>query len=135
MTLFSNPQIVLFVRDIERALAFYSVIGFTEVYRVPDVPGQEPVHVDLELDGYRLGLATEETTRLDHGLDPVTTGQRAAVILWTHDAGAAYARLADLGATPVHPPHPFLDRLVIAWAEDPEGHPIQVVQAVSVNAD
>lgn len=126
MSLFNTPQVVLFTRDIERAITFYEAIGFTEAFRVP-VDGV-PIHVDLELDGYRIGLATEETTRNDHRLDPVANGQRAAVILWTSDTPTAYQRLLDIGATPLHTPAPFLDRLLIAWAEDPDGHLIQVVQ-------
>jgi hypothetical protein len=82
------------------------------------------------LDGYRLGLASEESTRDDHGMDPVVVGQRAAVILWTDDAAQAYARLQELGAEPIKEPSPWLDRLLIAWVEDLDGHLIQVVQAV-----
>lgn len=89
-----------------------------------------PIHVDLDLDGYRLGLATEASTRDDHGLSPVANGQRAAVILWTDDTPAGYARLLQLGAAPVKSAEPWLDRLLIAWAEDPDGHLIQVVQNV-----
>lgn len=125
---FRTPQIVLFTRDIDRAVAFYRDIGFNEVFRTP--PAGTPIHVDLDLDGYRLGLTTEASTREDHGLSPVTNGQRAAVILWTDDTPAGYARLLQLGATPVKSPEPWLDRLLIAWAEDPDGHLIQVVQNV-----
>jgi catechol 2,3-dioxygenase-like lactoylglutathione lyase family enzyme len=126
---FRSAQIVLFTRDIDRAAAFYRAVGFTEVFLTP--PDGTPVHVDLELDGYRLGLATEASTRDDHGLAPVTHGQRAAVILWTDDTPAEYARLLELGATPVKSPEPWLSRLLIAWAEDPDGHVIQVVQDTS----
>jgi hypothetical protein len=28
----------------------------------------------------------------------------------------------------VRPPEPWLDRLLIAWVEDPDGHVVQVVQ-------
>ncbi|MFX4271950.1 VOC family protein [Propionibacteriaceae bacterium Y1685] len=126
MSQFRTPQVVLFTRDIERTVAFYRDVGFTEVFRTPSVGS--PIHVDLELDGYRLGLATEASTRDDHGLDPVAEGQRAAVILWTDDTPAGYARLLQLGATPVKSPEPWLDRLLIAWVEDPDGHLIQVVQ-------
>lgn len=125
---FGTPQIVLFTRDIDRAVAFYRDIGFNEVFRTP--PAGTPIHVDLDLDGYRLGLATEASTRDDHGLSPVANGQRAAVILWTDDTPAGYARLLQLGAAPVKSPEPWLDRLLIAWAEDPDGHLIQVVQNV-----
>jgi catechol 2,3-dioxygenase-like lactoylglutathione lyase family enzyme len=126
MTGFRSPQVVLFTRDIQRAHAFYTSAGFTEVFRTPSEG--DPIHVDLELDGYRFGLATETSTRDDHGLDPITTGQRAAVILWTDDTPAGYERLCQLGARPVKEPEPWLDRLLIAWVEDPDGHLVQVVQ-------
>jgi len=128
MSLFRTPQIVLFTRDIERAVAFYRALGFKEAFRTPGVG--TPVHVDLVLDGYRFGLATDASTREDHGLDPVAAGQRAAVILWTDDVTAGCARLIELGATAVKQPEPWLDRLRIAWVEDPDGHLLQVVQAV-----
>jgi catechol 2,3-dioxygenase-like lactoylglutathione lyase family enzyme len=126
MTRFMTPQVVLFSRDIERAAAFYRGAGFQEVFRTPS--SGQPIHIDLQLDGYRLGLATEESTRHDHGLDPVAEGQRAAVILWTDDTPAGYARLIELGATPVKEPEPWLGRLLIAWVQDPDGHLVQVVQ-------
>lgn len=129
MTVFRAPQIVLFTRDIDRAVAFYSALGFEEAFRTPRTG--TPIHVDLVLDGYRLGLATETSTRDDHGLDPVAEGQRAAVILWTDDVPAGYAGLVELGATPIKSPEPWLDRLLIAWVEDLDGHLVQVVQAVS----
>lgn len=127
MGAFRTPQLVLFTRDIDRAVAFYRAVGFEEAFRTPATG--TPIHVDLVLDGYRIGLATETSTREDHGLQPVAHGQRAAVILWTDDVHAGYARLVDLGARPVKPPEPWLDRLLIAWVEDPDGHLVQVVQA------
>lgn len=48
--MFHSPQVILFTRDIERAIAFYTGIGFTEVFGVPREGA--PVHVDLELDGW-----------------------------------------------------------------------------------
>jgi catechol 2,3-dioxygenase-like lactoylglutathione lyase family enzyme len=125
---FSNPQVVLFSSDVPRAAAFYAGLGFTEVFRVP-VDG-EPIHVDLELDGYRLGLASVDSTRDDHGLDPVAEGQRAAVVLWTQDTAAAYEAVTTAGAPAVAAPHVWLDRLLIAWTADPDGHPVQLVQSL-----
>jgi hypothetical protein len=58
-----------------RSLSISSV-GFTETFRVPT--HGEPVHVDLALDGYKIGIASVASTRDDHGLDPVAEGQRAA---------------------------------------------------------
>ena len=73
VTTFRTPQIVLFSGDVERAADFYQAAGFTEVFRTP--AEGTPVHVDLELDDYRIGLASEESTRNDHGLEPVVAGQ------------------------------------------------------------
>ena len=118
---------VLFSRDLERAAAFYRALGFQEVFRTPQQG--TPIHVDLALDGYRIGLASETSTRDDHGLEPVVDGQRAAVILWTDDTVAAYDRVQQLGAKPVKEPSPWLGRLLIAWVEDLDGHLVQVVQS------
>ena len=51
------------------------------------------------------------------------------MILWTDDTPRGYARLQELGAKPVKAPASWLDRLLIAWVEDLDGHLIQVVQA------
>ncbi len=128
MSIFKTPQIVLFSKDVSRTAEFYKQIGFKEVFRTPSEG--TPIHVDLVLDGYRIGLASEASTREDHGLAPVVDGHRAAVILWTADTPAACSTLQGLGAKPVKGPEPWLGRLLIAWVEDPDGHLIQVVQSV-----
>jgi catechol 2,3-dioxygenase-like lactoylglutathione lyase family enzyme len=124
--LFRTPQIILFSEDLRRAAAFYSRLGFTETFRVP--AEGEPIHVDLTLDGYRIGIASVASTRDDHGLDPIPRGQRAAVILWTDDTAAAFAALTASGAPALASPHEWLGRLLIAWTADPDGNPIQIVQ-------
>ncbi|QTX06063.1 VOC family protein [Agromyces archimandritae] len=70
----------------------------------------------------------EENVGSASGQDPVTEGERAAVILWTDDAPAGYRRLLELGARPVKEPEPWLGRLLIVWVKDPDGRLIQVVQ-------
>lgn len=126
MSRYHSPQIILFSEDVPRAATFYSGLGFTETFRVPSEG--EPIHVDLALDGYKIGIASVASTRDDHGLDPVTEGQRAAVVLWTDDTPAAFADLTARGAPPLAPPHSWLGRLLIAWVADPDGNPIQIVQ-------
>ena len=84
---FRAPQVVLFSDNVPRAVAFYSRLGFTETFRLPT--DGEPIHVDLVLDGYKIGITSVASTRDDHGLDPVAEGQRVAVILWTDDSSAA----------------------------------------------
>jgi glyoxylase I family protein len=85
--MFRTPQVILFSEDLERAVNFYASLGFTETFRVPTEG--DPIHVDLALDDYKIGIASVASTRDDHGLDPVPRGQRVAVILWTDDVPAA----------------------------------------------
>lgn len=129
VSIFRAPQVVLFSRDVPRAAEFYRRLGFEEVFRTPTEGA--PIHVDLALDGYRIGLASESSTRGDHGLDPVVEGQRAAVILWTDDTPSAYEAIQAAGAEPVKEPATWLERLLIAWVRDPDGHLIQIVQPTS----
>jgi len=128
MVSFRTPQIILFSDDLPRIAAFYTDLGFTETFRVP--ADGDPIHVDLILDGYKIGIATAASTRDDHGLDPIAEGQRAAVILWTDDTASAYAELTATGAPALAAPHVWLDRLLIAWTADPDGNPIQIVQSL-----
>jgi catechol 2,3-dioxygenase-like lactoylglutathione lyase family enzyme len=126
---FREPQVVLFSTDVTRSAAFYASLGFEEVFRTP-VTG-EPIHVDLVLDGYRIGIASVDSTRDDHGLDPVATGQRAAVVLWTEDVRSAHAELVAAGVPGLKEPQEWLGRLLIAWLADPDGNPVQIVQPLS----
>lgn len=128
MSRFRSPQVILFSQNVSRAADFYRRLGFTETFRVPT--RGEPIHVDLVLDGYRIGISSVDSSRTDHGLDPVPEGQRAAVILWTDDTPAAYAAIVAEGAPALAAPHEWLDRLLIAWTADPDGNPIQIVQSL-----
>jgi glyoxylase I family protein len=125
---FRSPQIVLFSEDVERSAAFYVSLGFVETFRVP--ADGAPIHVDVVLDGYKLGIASVDSTRDDHGLEPISHGQRAAVVLWTDDTERDYEMLVAAGCPSLASPHLWLDRLCIAWLADPDGHPIQLVQSL-----
>jgi len=125
---FRTPQVVLLSENVEHTVAFYVQLGFSETFRTPVVG--EPIHVDLALDDYKIGIASIASTRDDHGLDPVLDGQRAAVILWTDDAAASFAELTANGAPALAPPYEWLERLLIAWTADPDGNPIQIVQSI-----
>ncbi|MEU0081275.1 VOC family protein [Micromonospora tulbaghiae] len=128
MWTFRSPQVILFSDDLTRAADFYTRLGFRETFRVP--ADGEPIHIDLVLDGYKIGIASVASTREDHGLDPVAEGQRVAVVLWTDDTTAAYEGLVAGGAPALAPPHVWLGRLLIAWTADPDGNPIQIVQSL-----
>lgn len=109
---FTSPQAIYFCEDAARASAFYRRLGFTEVFRTPET-GQ-PIHVDLVLDGYRIGFASIASAREHHGLQPVRRGQRATITLWTTDTAEAYRQLTDEGIRGLAEPQTWLDRLRIA---------------------
>jgi len=121
---FSAPQVVLLVEDAERSVAFYRRFGFEEVFRTP--PAGAPIHVDVRLDGIRLGLATRASFRDDHGLDATGTG--AVVVVWTDDVRGAIDGLRAEGVPVLREPTPWLGRLLIAWVEDPDGYAVQLAQ-------
>lgn len=124
--MFRDPQVVLFSDQLRRVAEFYELLGFTETFRVP--AEGDPIHVDLVLDGYKLGIASVASTRQDHGIDAMAHGQRAAVIVWTDDTTAAYDTLTARGVPGLKGPHTWLGRLLIAWVADPDGNPVQLVQ-------
>jgi predicted enzyme related to lactoylglutathione lyase len=127
MVAFKTPLINLYSRDLARAAAFYSHFGFVETFRTPS--SGEPVHVELTLDGFRLGIATLGAAHAQHGLRPEGEGRGIEIVLWTDDTDSAVACLVDRGADVLAPPHDFLDgKLRSAWIRDPDGNPVQLVQ-------
>jgi catechol 2,3-dioxygenase-like lactoylglutathione lyase family enzyme len=121
---FSAPQVVLLVEDAERSAAFYARFGFEEVFRTPR--DGAPIHIDVRLDGIRLGLATRASLRDDHGL--AATGTGAVVVVWSDDVRGAVDRLREAGVPVLRDPTPWLGRLLIAWVEDPDGFAVQLAQ-------
>jgi catechol 2,3-dioxygenase-like lactoylglutathione lyase family enzyme len=128
MPTFTDPQAILFVADCEASARFYARFGFVESFRTRESP---PVKIEMELGGFTLGLALPGPAAESHGITPVTAGHRACITLWTDDVDAGYAMALEAGAVDHAPPHPFLDgRLRVAFVEDPDGHPVQLVQRV-----
>jgi catechol 2,3-dioxygenase-like lactoylglutathione lyase family enzyme len=120
-------MINLYSRDLLRSVAFYSELGFVETFRTP--ASGEPVHIELRLDGFTLGIATLEGAREHHGLRPEGEGRGIEVVLWTDDTDSAVSALVAKGAPLLSPAHDFLDgKLRAAWIADPDGNPIQLVQ-------
>lgn len=127
MPSFKAPMINLYARDLRRAAAFYAEIGFVETFRTPG--SGEPVHVELRLDGFTLGIATIEAARAHHGLRPDGDGRWIEIVVWTDDTDSAVRALTAKGARLLSPAHDFLDgKLRAAWVADPDGNPIQLVQ-------
>jgi catechol 2,3-dioxygenase-like lactoylglutathione lyase family enzyme len=123
---YRDAQVILFVADCDAAAALYRHFGFRETYRSREVPA---IKIELALGGFELGLALPGPAAEAHDLVPVTEGHRACITLWTDDVEAAYAEALAAGAKDRRGPHPFLDgKLRVAFVEDLDGHPIQLVQ-------
>ncbi|WP_462411519.1 VOC family protein [Neobacillus sp. Marseille-QA0830] len=121
---FTSPQINLYVDHLERSKEFYQKLGFTQTF-VAEMDGK-PVHYELVLDGFTLGVATKESAKEIHGLNP---GQNRGceMVVWTEDTDEAIQYLIEKGATLLSDPHNFLDDLRSGWVQDPDGNPIQIV--------
>ena len=126
--MFRTPQLNLYSTDVARAVAFYAGLGFTESYRYP--AEGDPLHVELTLDGLRLGVADQSAARGDHGLVVSPGGGGMEVCVWTDDVDSAFDGLVGAGAPVLSSPHDFqAGRLRVAWVADPDGNPVELVQS------
>jgi catechol 2,3-dioxygenase-like lactoylglutathione lyase family enzyme len=124
--MFRTPAINIYSHDVLRLVAFYEGLGFRETFRAPqDGP---PVHVEVVLDGFTIGIASVEAAIGDHGLSPNLGGRPVEILLWTDDTDRDYARLIAEGAPSLSAPHDWLSDLRLAWVADPDGNPIQLAQ-------
>jgi catechol 2,3-dioxygenase-like lactoylglutathione lyase family enzyme len=124
--MFRDPQVNIYVADVEASLRFYDLLGFTETFRTPEHGA--PVHVELRLGEFILGLADIAAVRDMHGVEVGPTGlPRAEVVLWTDDVDTAVAGLSAHGVPVLSKPHDFVETLRAAWVADPDGNPVQLV--------
>lgn len=126
--MFFTPQVNIFSEDVDRSVAFYSGLGFEETFRTPS--DGAPLHVELVLDGLKVGIAGVTSAVADHGLDVDLSlpGRGMEIVLWTDDTDAAFRRLVEAGARALSEPHNWLDSLRVAWVADPDDNPIELVQ-------
>jgi catechol 2,3-dioxygenase-like lactoylglutathione lyase family enzyme len=123
---FRSPAINVYSHDVMRLVSFYEDLGFRETFRTPEEG--TPVHVELTLDGFTIGIADVEAASADHGLSPDLGGRPIEILLWTDDTDRDHARLTAEGAPSLSAPHDFLSDLRLAWVADPDGNPIQLAQ-------
>lgn len=125
--MYRDPQINLYVRDVETSVRFYAdSFGFEESFRTPSTG--PPEHVELRLGSFILGLASTESALNTHGLTTGGGNPRSEVCVWTDDVDRAYSELMKQGTKSLSGPHDFLGgRLRAAWVADPDGNPVQIV--------
>jgi len=124
---FRNPMINIYSHDLARLAGFYERLGFRETFRTPKEGA--PVHIEVTLDDFTIGIATVDAAAADHGLSPELSGRAIEIVLWTDDVDRDHSRLTADGARSLSPPHDFLaGRLRAGWVADPDGNPIQLVE-------
>jgi catechol 2,3-dioxygenase-like lactoylglutathione lyase family enzyme len=126
---FSTPQVNIYSQDVLRAIEFYRRTGFRETFRTPS--DGIPIHVELELDGFKLGIASAASAAADHGLQLALDqpGRGMEIALWTDDVDAAFADLVGAGAQALSAPHDWLGgTLRVAWVADPDDNPVELVE-------
>ena len=125
---FRAPQVNIYVESLDISRRFYESIGF-RVNFTAEIGGK-PMHHEMVLDGFILGIATRESAIEDHGLCP-GKNDGCEIVLWTDDTDKGIQLLLDGGAVMLSEPHDFLDgKLRVGWVRDPDGNPIQVVSRV-----
>lgn len=92
-----------------------------------------PVHIEVTLENFTIGISSEKAAISDHGLNPNLGGNPVVIILWSDDTDSDYKRLTAEGAPSLSPPHTFLNNLRAAYVADPDGNPINIVQKLGVS--
>jgi lactoylglutathione lyase len=119
-------MINLYTADIEAGLIFYrDLFGFSETFRTP----LEGIlsHVELQLDGFTLGLGTVEAAREVHGVEPTPGSPAMVIVIWTDDLDMTYSALVSAGIPIIQPPHETGNNNHNLLIHDPDGNLVEVV--------
>lgn len=128
--MFVEALVNLYTRDMEAGIRFYrDLLGFAESFRTPTEG--IPSHVELQLNGFTLGLGSVEAARNVHGVDAAPGSPAMALVVWTEDVDAAYLRLADADVPTVQPPHDSGNGNRNALVRDPDGNLVELVAKTS----
>ena len=112
------------IGDIDRSVAFYEKLGFSEVRRMPI--GDEAINVFMGLPGDEPRL---ELT-YNHGVDSYELGTGYNHIAITApDLDETLARLKDQGIEPEKPPYTVREGgSRICFVRDPDGYRVELIE-------
>lgn len=124
--MFSSALVNLYTNDIEAGMRFYGeLLGFSETFRTP--ADGVPSHVEMVLNGFKIGLGTVEAARRVHGIEPVPGSPAMVLVIWTDDVDQSYAKLTAAGVPGLQPPHDTGNNNRNALLRDPDGNLVEIV--------
>ena len=130
LTVFVTALVNLYTRDIDAGLHFYrDLLGFTETFRAP--AEGIPEHVELQLNGFTVGLGTVEAARRVHGVEASPGSPAMVLVVWTDDVDKACEDLAAAGVPVLQPPHNTGNSNRNALLRDPDGNLVEIVAKAS----
>ena len=114
------------ITDIDRSIAFYEALGFTESGRIPI--RDEAINVFMNQPGD--GEAPRLELTYNFGVDSYEIGTGYGhIAITTDDIDAALARLAEQGIEPERPPYTIREggnRLT--FVRDPDGYRVEILE-------
>jgi lactoylglutathione lyase len=130
LNMFATGLVNLYTRDIEAGLHFYGgLLGFSETFRTPTEG--IPDHVELQLNGFKVGLGTVEAAQRVHGVEPAPGSPAMVLVLWTDNVDKTYGELVAAGVPVVQPPHNSANNNRNALLRDPDGNLVEIVAKIS----
>ena len=124
--MFVSALVNFYTRDIEAGLHFYrDLLGFAETFRAP--AEGIPEHVELQLNGFTIGLGTVEAASRVHGVEAAPGSPAMVLVVWTDNVDAAFAELVAAGAPALQPPHDTGNSNRNALLRDPDGNLVEIV--------
>jgi catechol 2,3-dioxygenase-like lactoylglutathione lyase family enzyme len=116
----------LYTNDIEAGIRFYcDLLGFRETFRTPKEG--VPTHVEFAVEGFKLGLGTVEAAKVVHGVDSTPGAPAMAIVVWSDDVDAEFARLVAAGVHVEMEPHDTGNDNRNALLRDPDGNLVEIV--------
>jgi len=128
---FRDPFPIFLTDDMAGITAFYrDLLGFTEAYRFPPSPLDEPEFVVLSLGAAQFGFGRAGSIPLHGRMRSLETGNRVEVCVYTDNVDLAVAFLREEGVPVLFEPadQPWGERA--AYVSDPDGNPVLIVARI-----